>query len=81
MKKEALKHYRSAKAAVLSKPTGDRPCVCKAVVALQAAEGYSDGYISHMPAQLWEAGSDTISTKLHSFMQALLLYSEVQAKG
>jgi len=55
--------------------------VCKDVVALQAAEGYSDGYTSYIPALLWEAGSDTTSTQLYGFIQALLLYPEVQVKG
>jgi hypothetical protein len=92
MKREALQHYnreiklytdlyRSTKAAILNKTTKGRPCVCEEIVALQAAEGYSDEYTCHIPAQLWEAGSDTTSTQLYGFVQALLLYPEVQVKG
>jgi cytochrome P450 len=91
-KREALEHYnreiklytdlyRGAKAPILDKDVKSRPCVCKDVAALQAAEGYSDEYTAHIASLLWEAGSDTTSTQLYGFLQALLLYPEVQAKG
>lgn len=68
------------KASLLADPQA-RPCVLKDVIALQAEHGYSDEYTSHIPGQLWEAGSDTTSTQLYGFIQALLLYPDVQAKG
>ncbi|KAF2691988.1 cytochrome P450 [Lentithecium fluviatile CBS 122367] len=92
MKHEALQHYnreiklytdlyRNAKASVLGKNSKSRPCVCKEVVDLQAEQGYSDEYCSHILGQLWEAGSETTSTQLYGFVQAQLLYPEVQTKG
>lgn len=90
-KREALEHYnheiklytsmyRRVKDAIQRAATSG-PCVCEDVVALQAKEGYADDYTAHIPAQLWEAGSDTTSTELYGFLQALLLYPETQAKG
>jgi cytochrome P450 len=92
MKREGLKHYnseiklytdlyRDVKSSILEKDSKSRPCVCNDIVALQAKEGYSDEYTAHIPGQLWEAGSDTTSTQLYGFVQALLLYPSVQAKG
>ncbi|KAH3913791.1 hypothetical protein HBH56_094320 [Parastagonospora nodorum] len=73
--------YRDVKAKIQDSDSKYRPCVLNEVVSMQAKEGYSDEYTSHIPAQLWEAGSDTTSTQLYAFMQALLLYPHVQAKG
>jgi cytochrome P450 len=73
--------YRDVKAKIQDKNSKYPPCVLNEVVSLQAKEGYSDEYTSHIPAQLWEAGSDTTSTQLYAFMQALLLYPHVQTKG
>ncbi|KAH7381142.1 cytochrome P450 [Phaeosphaeria sp. MPI-PUGE-AT-0046c] len=91
-KREALAHYnheiklyvdlyRDAKSAALSPDSKSRPCVVKEIADLQARENFSDEYSSHIPAQLWEAGSDTTSTQLYGFIQALLLYPHIQAKG
>ncbi|KAH7083300.1 cytochrome P450 [Paraphoma chrysanthemicola] len=90
-KREALAHYaheiamyttlyQRVKSALLANPNA-RSCVCKDVIALQAQENYTDEYTSHIPGQLWEAGSDTTSTQLYGFIQALLLYPDIQAKG
>ncbi|KAH7092976.1 cytochrome P450 [Paraphoma chrysanthemicola] len=90
-KHEALAHYsheiamyttlyRRVKSALLANPDA-RSCVCKDIIALQAQENYTDEYTSHIPGQLWEAGSDTTSTQLYGFIQALLLYPDIQAKG
>jgi hypothetical protein len=91
-KRAALRHYayeislytnlyRSVKAALQHPDSKCSPCVCTDIIALQAKEGYSDAYTSHIPGQLWEAGSDTTSTELYGFVQALLLYPSVQAAG
>lgn len=91
-KREALAHYnheiklyvdlyRDAKSAALAPDSKSRPCVVKEIAAMQAKENFSDEYSSHIPAQLWEAGSDTTSTQLYGFIQALLLYPHIQTKG
>ncbi|KAF2036717.1 cytochrome P450 [Setomelanomma holmii] len=90
-KRKALNHYnheiklytnlyRKVKASLLADPQA-RPCVMKDIIALQKEQGYSDEYASHIPGQLWEAGSDTTSTQLYGFIQALLLYPEIQRRG
>lgn len=91
-KREALDHYnheiklytdlyRDTKRSSQKPDSKSLPCVCNEVALLQAKEGYSDEYTAHIPAQLWEAGSDTTSTQLYGFIQALLLYPHIQAKG
>lgn len=90
-KREALAHYKKEinmytdlyrhVKATLQSDTNAPPCVMKDIIKLQEAEGYSDEYSSHIPAQLWEAGSDTTSTQLYAFIQALLLYPSVQTRG
>lgn len=72
--------YRQVKTTLLQNPDG-RPCVMKEIIKMQAEEGYSDEYASHIPAQLWEAGSDTTSTQLYGFIQAMILYPEIMKKG
>ncbi|KAF2829279.1 cytochrome P450 [Ophiobolus disseminans] len=91
-KREALDHYNheiklytdlylATKRSREKLRSTSRPCVCDDVVEVQAKEGFSDEYTAHIPAQLWEAGSDTTSTQLYAFVQALLLYPHIQAKG
>jgi cytochrome P450 len=91
-KRKALDHYAheiklytdmylDAKSGIEKTESKSRSFVVKDVAALQAKEGFSDAYAAHIPAQLWEAGSDTTSTQLYGFIQALLLYPHVQARG
>jgi hypothetical protein len=91
-KREAYQHHNheiklytnlwlKAKSAILNKEKDRRVCVCDEVIKMQQEENVSDLYAAYIGAQLWEAGSDTTSTELYGFYQALLLYPEVQAKG
>ena len=91
-KREARQHCKNeiplytdlwlkAKSTSLGNEKARRICVCDEVVKLQQQQGFSDEYASYIPSQLWEGGSDTTSTELYGFFQALLLYPEVQAKG
>jgi cytochrome P450 len=73
--------WGKTKSAILDKEKERRVCVCDEVVRVQQQEGFSDEYASYIPSQLWEAGSDTTSTELYGFFQALILYPEVQTKG
>jgi cytochrome P450 len=73
--------WLKAKSASLNNEKARGICVCDEVVKLQQQEGFSDEYASYIPATLWEAGSDTTSTELYAFFQALLLYPEAQTKG
>lgn len=70
-----------AKSTILENEKGTRVCVCDEIVKVQQQEDFSEEYAAYIPGQLWEAGSDTTSTELYSFFQALLLYPEAQAKG
>lgn len=91
-KQEARQHYNDeiklyknlwlkAKSAILNQEKTRRVCICDEVLKVQQQEGFSDEYAAHIPGTLWEAGSDTTSTELYGFYQALLLYPEVQARG
>jgi cytochrome P450 len=73
--------YTGVKSRIMGGDSKLRPCVCNDVVTLQAKEGYSEEYAAYIPAQLWEAGSETTATQLYGLIQALLLFPHVQAKG
>jgi cytochrome P450 len=73
--------YTGVRSRIISSDSKLRPCVCNEAVALQAKEGYSDEYAAYIPAQLWEAGSETTGTQLYGFIQALLLFPNVQVRG
>jgi cytochrome P450 len=66
--------YRASKAC-------ERPCISTHVATQQLQDSASDEDVAYIPAQLWEAGSDTTSTELYAFIQALLLYPSVQVAG
>lgn len=58
-----------------------RPCFCEEMADVQEAEGISDDQAAYIAGTLLEAGSDTTSSTLYAFVQAMLLYPEVQAKA
>jgi cytochrome P450 len=72
--------YLQAKSSLI-KAGSIKACVCQDAMVLQAQENYSDEYTAYILAQLWEAGSDTTAIEIYSFIQALILYPEVQAQG
>lgn len=58
-----------------------QPCFCEELVKSQKAEGFSDDQAAYISGTLLEAGSDTTSSTLYAFVQAMLLYPEVQKKA
>ncbi|ROT34502.1 cytochrome P450 family protein [Sodiomyces alkalinus F11] len=59
-----------------------KPCFCEEMAAAQKAEGsFDDDQAAYVSGTLLEAGSDTTSSTLYAFVQAMLLYPEVQQKA
>ncbi|KAK1752717.1 O-methylsterigmatocystin oxidoreductase [Echria macrotheca] len=56
-------------------------CFSEELVAVQKTEGFDDDQASYITGTLLEAGSDTTSSTLYAFVQAMLLYPEVQRKA
>ncbi|KAK5652310.1 hypothetical protein OQA88_10660 [Cercophora sp. LCS_1] len=78
-KKLYLDHWLKAKQDTLD-GTITR-CFSEELVAVQKAEGFDDAQASYITGTLLEAGSDTTSSTLYAFVQAMLLYPEVQRKA
>jgi cytochrome P450 len=57
------------------------PCFSEDLVSSQKKEGFSDDQASYITGTLLEAGSDTTSSTLYAFVQAMVLYPEVQKKA
>ncbi|KAK0657820.1 cytochrome P450 [Cercophora newfieldiana] len=56
-------------------------CFSEELVQAQKTEGFDDAQASYITGTLLEAGSDTTSSTLYAFVQAMLLYPEVQRKA
>lgn len=74
-----LKHWLKAKDEV-EKGT-IQPCFCEGMAAAQKNEGFADDQAAYISGTLLEAGSDTTSSTLYAFVQAMLLYPEAQKKA
>lgn len=72
-------HWLIAKEAV--KAGTIRPCFCVGMAQAQQEEGFSDEQAAYISGTLLEAGSDTTSNTLYAFVQAMLLFPEVQKKA
>lgn len=57
-----------------------KPCFCVGMAEAQKAEGFSDDQAGYISGTLLEAGSDTTSSTLYGFVQAMLLFPDVQRK-
>ncbi|KIW99740.1 uncharacterized protein Z518_11153 [Rhinocladiella mackenziei CBS 650.93] len=73
-----LKHWLNAKADIES--GNIKPCFCVGMAEAQKAEGFSDDQAAYISGTLLEAGSDTTSSTLYAFVQAMLLYPNAQKK-
>lgn len=72
-------HWLTAKQAV---KTGTiRPCFCVGMAQAQMQEDFSDDQAGYISGTLLEAGSDTTSSTLYAFVQAMLLFPDVQRKA
>lgn len=58
-----------------------RPCFCVNVAKVQGQEGFSDDQAAYIAGTVLEAGSDTTSNSLYAFIQALVVFPEVQKKA
>lgn len=58
-----------------------RPCFCAGMYEAQKKDGFSDDQAAYISGTLLEAGSDTTSSTLYAFVQAMLLYPDVQRKA
>ncbi|KAK3392724.1 cytochrome P450 [Podospora didyma] len=57
------------------------PCFGEELYKVQKAEGFTDDQACYIAGTLLEAGSDTTSSTLYAFVQAMILYSDVQRKA
>lgn len=55
-------------------------CFSVGLAEAQKADGFSDDQASYVTGTLLEAGSDTTSSTLYAFVQAMLLFPEAQRK-
>lgn len=57
------------------------PCFCVGLAEAQKKEGFSDDQACYISGTLLEAGSDTTFNTIYAFVQAMLLYPEIQKKA
>jgi cytochrome P450 len=58
-----------------------QPCFCNDIYRAQKKEGFDDDAAGYITGSLLEAGSDTTASTLYGFIQAMLLWPEVQRKA
>lgn len=78
-KKLYLSHWLRCKNSI--KDGTAQPCFCVNLAKIQASEGFSDEQAAYISGTILEAGSDTTSSTLYGFAQAMLLFPEVQKKA
>ncbi|KAL4801508.1 cytochrome P450 [Aspergillus unguis] len=57
------------------------PCFCNDIYRAQTKEGFDDDAAGYISGSLLEAGSDTTASTLYGFVQAMLVWPEVQRKA
>lgn len=58
-----------------------KPCFCVDLARQQKEHGFSDDQAAYVSGSLLEAGSDTTSSTLYAFVQAMVLFPDVQQKA
>ncbi|KAI1877108.1 uncharacterized protein JN550_001180 [Neoarthrinium moseri] len=71
-----VSHWLDAKARISNGTS--KPCFCVDLVKAQKVEAFSDGLAAYISGSLLEAGSDTTAAQLVGFVQAMVLFPEVQ---
>lgn len=71
-----LSHWLAAKAAHAEGTI--TPCFCVGMAEAQKRDGFDDAQAAYISGTLLEAGSDTTSSTLYGFVQAMLLYPDAQ---
>jgi cytochrome P450 len=74
-----LKLWLDAKKDIAS--GSDKDFICVSLAQQQKEHGFTDEEACYMAGSLLEAGSDTTSSTLYGFIQAMLLFPEVQKKA
>jgi cytochrome P450 len=74
-------HWMTAKQKILNKQLSANSCVVGDMMKMQEEEGFSDDFAAYQSGTYFEAGSDTTSSELYAFAQAMILYPEVQKKA
>ncbi|KAK4998429.1 hypothetical protein LTR66_002329 [Elasticomyces elasticus] len=72
-------HWLNAKNAVRDGTA--QPCFCYDLAKSQKDQGFSDAQAAYVSGTLLEAGSDTTSSTLYGFVQAMVLFPEVQKQA
>lgn len=71
-------HWLEVKKAI--KQGTAKPSFCVDMAKSQESERFSDDLAAYTAGSVWEAGSDTTSCTLYGFVQAMLLFPDVQRK-
>ncbi|KAJ5192743.1 hypothetical protein N7449_008885 [Penicillium cf. viridicatum] len=74
-----LSHWLRAKEEVQQNTI--KPCFSAGMYKAQKEDGFSDDQAAYISGTLLEADSDTTSSTLYAFVQAMLLYPDVQRKA
>ena len=74
-----LGHWKAAKESI--KNGTAKPCFCVDLAKTQECEGFDDDQAGYISGTVLEAGSDTTSSTIYAFIQAMLLYPDVQKKA
>lgn len=78
-KKLYLDHWLNSKASIEDGTA--KPCFCVDLARQQKEHGFSDDQAAYVSGSLLEAGSDTTSSTLYAFVQAMVLFPDVQKKA
>ncbi|KAF2035272.1 putative cytochrome P450 [Setomelanomma holmii] len=74
-------YFLRAKDEIVNKLPTVRTCTCEDIVEAQKHEAFDDDFAAYIACTLFEAGSETTSSELYGFAQAMLLYPDAQRKG
>jgi cytochrome P450 len=74
-----MKHWMKCKKEIENGKSNN--CFCLDMAKTQQVEGFSDDLASYIAGSLLEAGSDTTSSTLYGFIQAMVVFPEVQRKA
>ncbi|OAL39602.1 hypothetical protein AYO20_00999 [Fonsecaea nubica] len=57
------------------------PCICNDLLLAQKSENLSDEAVGYIVGSLLEGGSDTTSSTMYGFVQAMMVFQDVQKKA
>ncbi|MCJ1364843.1 hypothetical protein MMC16_003960 [Acarospora aff. strigata] len=78
-KKLYLNHWLKAKTSIEDGTA--QPCFSVDIAKQQKEQGFSDDQAAYVTGSLLEAGSDTTASTLYAFVQAMILFPDVQKKA